>query len=309
MVSASSFKGKSFISMRDYNRDEIDFILGVADEMMPLEVEGTEMAKGKIMGALFFEPSTRTRLSFESAMYRLGGAVTGFADPGVSSVKKGETMEDTIKTVENYVDIIAMRHPDEWSSRKAAAVASIPILNGGSGSWEHPTQAVLDMHCIKHAKGSLDGLTVGLCGDLLYGRTVHSVMIGLSNYDVKLKLISPKKLAMREDVIKDTKGKVEWEATEDLTKVIGDLDVLYATRIQKERFPNEDEYKKYADAYIIDNKMMAKAKKGMVLMHPLPRVNEIAVEVDSHPGALYFKQVHHGIWARMAIIALALGVY
>ncbi|MCK4438668.1 aspartate carbamoyltransferase, partial [Candidatus Bathyarchaeota archaeon] len=273
------------------------------------EDKGTEMAKGKIMGALFFEPSTRTRLSFESAMYRLGGAVTGFADPGVSSVKKGETLEDTIKTVENYVDIIAMRHPDEWSSRKAAAVASIPILNGGSGSWEHPTQAVLDMHCIKHAKGSLDGLTVGLCGDLLYGRTVHSVMIGLSNYDVKLKLISPKKLAMREDVIKDTKGKVEWEATEDLTKVIGDLDVLYATRIQKERFPSEDEYKKFADAYIIDNKMMAKAKKGMVLMHPLPRVNEIAVEVDSHPGALYFKQVHHGIWARMAIIALALGVY
>jgi len=218
-------------------------------------------------------------------------------------------MEDTIKTVENYVDIIAMRHPDEWSSRKAAAVASIPLLNGGSGSWEHPTQAVLDMHCIKHSKGSLDGLTVGLCGDLLYGRTVHSVMIGLSNYDVKLKLISPKKLAMREDVIKDTKGKVEWEATEDLTKVIGDLDVLYATRIQKERFPSEDEYKKYADAYIIDNKMMAKAKKGMVLMHPLPRVNEIAVEVDSHPSALYFKQVHHGIWARMAIIALALGVY
>jgi aspartate carbamoyltransferase catalytic subunit len=261
------------------------------------------------MGALFFEPSTRTRLSFESAMHRLGGGVTGFADPGVSSVKKGETMEDTIKTVENYVDIIAMRHPDEWSSRKAAAVASIPILNGGSGPWEHPTQAVLDMHCIKHAKGSIDGLTVGLCGDLLYGRTVHSLMIGLSNYDVKLKLISPKQLAMRDDVIKDTEGKVEWEATEDLTKVIGELDVLYATRIQKERFPSEAEYKKFADAYVIDNKMMAKAKKGMALMHPLPRVNEIAPEVDSHPGALYFKQVHHGIWARMAIIALALGVY
>ncbi|MBN2335407.1 aspartate carbamoyltransferase [Candidatus Bathyarchaeota archaeon] len=310
MVSASSFKGKSFISMRDYSREEIDFILKVSDEMMPLEKKGVDMAKGKVMGALFFEPSTRTRLSFESAMLRLGGGVTGFADPGVSSAKKGETMEDTIKTVENYVDVIAMRHPDEWSSRKAAKVASIPILNGGSGSWEHPTQAVLDMHCMKHAKGKLDGLTVGLCGDLLYGRTTHSLMIGLSKYDdVKLKLISPKQLAMREDVLTDTKGKVEWEATEDLTNVIGDLDVLYATRIQKERFPSEDEYKKFANAYIIDNKMMAKAKKGMVLMHPLPRVNEIAQEVDSHPGALYFKQVHHGIWARMAIISLALGIY
>jgi aspartate carbamoyltransferase catalytic subunit len=295
--------------MRDYNREEIDFILDVADEMMPLETKGIDLAKGKVMGALFFEPSTRTRLSFESAMHRLGGAVTGFADPGVSSAKKGESMEDTIKTVENYVDIIAMRHPDEWSSRKAAAVARIPILNGGSGAWEHPTQAVLDMHCIKHAKGTLDNLTIGLCGDLLYGRTVHSLMIGLSNYNVKLRLISPKQLAMRDDVIKDTESKVEWEATEDLSKAIGDLDVLYATRIQKERFPSEDEYKKFADAYIIDNKMMTKAKKGMILMHPLPRVNEIATEVDTHPGALYFKQVHHGIWARMAIIALALGVY
>jgi aspartate carbamoyltransferase catalytic subunit len=309
MVNASHFKGKHFVSMRNYNRDEIDFILSVADEMMPLEKEGTDLCKGKILGTLFFEPSTRTRLSFESAMLRLGGNYTGFADPKVSSAKKGESMEDTIKTVQNYVDIIAMRHPDEWSSRKAAMVANVPIINGGSGSWEHPTQAVLDMHTMKHAKGTLDDLTVGLCGDLLYGRTVHSLMIALSNYEVKLKLISPRKLAMREDVIKDTKGKVEFEASEDLTKVLPDLDVLYATRIQRERFPTEEEYNMYKDSYVIDNAMLSKAKKDICLMHPLPRVNEIAIEVDDHPGAWYFKQVHHGIYARMAIIALALGAY
>lgn len=309
MVNASHFKGKHFISMRDYNREEINFLLSVADEMMLLEKEGTDLCNGKILGTLFFEPSTRTRLSFESAMLRLGGGVTGFADPSVSSAKKGESMEDTIKTVENYVDIIAMRHPDEWSSRKAAKVAKIPILNGGSGPWEHPTQAVLDMHTIKHAKGNINGLTVGLCGDLLYGRTVHSLMIALSNYDVKLKLISPKKLAMREDVIKDTEGKVEYDETENLTKVLPELDVLYATRIQRERFPSIEEYNQYKDAYIINNTLLRKAKRDICIMHPLPRVNEISIEVDSHPGAWYFKQVHHGIYARMAIIALALGVY
>lgn len=309
MVNASNFKNRHFISMRDYNRDELDYIFNVSDEMIPLEKKGSNLCNGKILGALFFEPSTRTRLSFESAMLRLGGGVTGFADPSVSSTKKGESMEDTIKTVENYVDIIAMRHPDEWSSRKAAKVAKIPIINGGSGSWEHPTQAVLDMHTIKHAKEEIDGLTIGLCGDLLYGRTTHSLMIGLSNYDVKLKLISPKKLAMREDVIKDTQGKVDYDETEDLIEVLPELDVLYATRIQRERFPSEEEYNLYKDAYIIDNKILTKAKKDICLMHPLPRVNEIAIEVDNHPGAWYFRQVHHGIYVRMAIIALALGVY
>lgn len=307
MVNASHFKGKHFISMRNYNREELDFILKTSDEMIPLEKEASDLLKGKILGALFFEPSTRTRLSFESAMLRLGGSVTGFADPAVSSTKKGETMADTIKTVENYVDIIAMRHPDEWSSRNAAKVASIPIINGGSGPWEHPTQAVLDMHMIKHAKGTLDGLTVGLCGDLLYGRTVHSLMIALSNYDVKLKLISPEQLKMRDDVIQDTKGKVEYEETEDLVKVMPELDVLYATRIQKERFSTEAEYNKLKDSFIIDNALLSKGKKDVVLMHPLPRVNEIKGEVDSHPGAWYFKQVHHGIYCRMAIMALALG--
>lgn len=309
MVDASDFKGRHFISMRDFSREELDYLLEVSDSMMPLEEKGTDLAKGKVMGALFFEPSTRTRLSFETSMLRLGGGVTGFADPGVSSVKKGESMEDTIKTVQEYVDIIAMRHPDEMSSRNAAKVAEIPIINGGSGAWEHPTQALLDMHTVMHAKGRIDGLSVGLCGDLLYGRTVHSLMVALSKYDdVKLSLVSPEGLRMREDVIKDTKGKVDYVETESLREVVGDLDVLYMTRIQRERFPSEEEYSKYSGAYIIDREFMKLAKPDMTLLHPLPRVNEIKPEVDSLPNAWYFKQVHHGVYARMAIIALALGL-
>jgi aspartate carbamoyltransferase catalytic subunit len=310
MVDASDFKGRHFISMRDFSREELDFLLKVSDEMMELEKTGTDLAKGKIMGALFFEPSTRTRLSFETAMLRLGGSITGFADPGISSVKKGESMEDTLKTVQEYVDIVAMRHPDEWSSRQAAEVVEIPIINGGSGSWEHPTQALLDLHTIKHAKEKIDGLTIGLCGDLLYGRTVHSLMIALSKYNVmKLYLISPEKLKMREDVINDTKGKIDYEETERLEDVVGELDVLYMTRIQKERFSSEKEYNLFKGAYVINKNFMTKAKKDMVLMHPLPRVDEIDPEVDELPNAWYFKQVHHGVYARMAIIALALGLY
>lgn len=309
MVDASDFEGRHFISMRDFSRSELDYLLKVSDEMMPLEKQGTDLAKGKVMGALFFEPSTRTRLSFEAAMLRLGGSVTGFADPGVSSVKKGESMEDTIKTVQEYVDIVAMRHPDEMSSRQAAEVAEVPIINGGSGAWEHPTQALLDLHTIKHAKGKIDGLTVGLCGDLLYGRTVHSLMIALSKFkEVRLYLISPEGLKMREDVIEDARGNVDFVETESLSDVVGKLDVLYMTRIQRERFPSEEEYNKYSGAYIVDREFMKQAKDDVVLMHPLPRVNEIHRDVDDLPNAWYFKQVHHGVYARMAIIGLALGL-
>jgi aspartate carbamoyltransferase catalytic subunit len=296
--------------MRDFSREELDYLLKVSDDMMELEKTGTDLANGKVMGALFFEPSTRTRLSFETAMLRLGGSVTGFADPGISSVKKGETMEDTLKTVQEYVDIIAMRHPDDLSSRQAVKVVEIPLINGGSGSWEHPTQALLDLHTIKHAKGKIDDLTIGLCGDLLYGRTVHSLMIALSKYNnMKLYLISPEKLKMRKDVIEDTKGKIDYEETERLEDVVGDLDVLYMTRIQKERFSSEEEYNRFKGAYVVDRNLMKKAKKDMVLMHPLPRVDEIDKEVDELPNAWYFKQVRHGVYARMAIIALALRLY
>ncbi len=305
MVKTSDFKGKDVLSMRDYGRKEIDFVLDEATKMMKVAEKPSTLCAGKILATLFFEPSTRTRLSFETAMLRLGGGVIGFSDPSASSVKKGETLEDTIKTVECYADIIAIRHPENDSAVRAAAAASIPILNGGAGSGEHPTQALLDLHTMKYAKGQIDGLKIGLCGDLLYGRTTHSLALALNYFDVELYLISPKELAMKEDIRKDLKMKVS--ETTDLTKVISKLDVLYDTRIQKERFTDPAKYDELKNAYIIDPAMVRKGKKDLVLMHPLPRVNEITTDVDSMPNAWYFKQVKHGVYVRMALIALALG--
>ena len=305
MVKASDFKGKDVLSMRDYGREEIDFILDEATKMVKVAEKPSTLCAGKVMAALFWEPSTRTRLSFETAMLHLGGGVTGFSDPSASSVKKGETLEDTIKTVECYADIIAMRHPEIDAAVRAAAAASIPILNGGAGSGEHPTQALLDLHTMMYAKGKIDGLKIGLCGDLLYGRTTHSLALALNHFDVELYLIAPKELAMKEDIRKDLKMKVN-EGT-DLANVIGKLDVLYDTRIQKERFTDPAKYEELKNAYIIDPAMVRKGKKGLVLMHPLPRVNEITTDVDSMPNAWYFKQVKHGVYVRMALIGLLIG--
>ena len=305
LVKASDFKGKDVLSMRDYGREEIDFILDEATKMVKVAEKPSTLCAGKVMAALFWEPSTRTRLSFETAMLHLGGGVTGFSDPSASSVKKGETLEDTIKTVECYADIIAMRHPEIDAAVRAAAAASIPILNGGAGSGEHPTQALLDLHTMMYAKGKIDGLKIGLCGDLLYGRTTHSLALALNHFDVELYLIAPKELAMKEDIRKDLKMKVN-EGT-DLAKVIGKLDVLYDTRIQKERFTDPAKYEELKNAYIIDPAMVRKGKKGLVLMHPLPRVNEITTDVDSMPNAWYFKQVKHGVYVRMALIGLLIG--
>jgi aspartate carbamoyltransferase catalytic subunit len=307
LVDASSFKGKDIISMRDFNREEIDYILKTATDMMPAVEEGSDLLKGKILASLFFEPSTRTRLSFESAMCRLGGSVVGFAQPQTSSVAKGETLVDTIKTVESYSDVIAMRHPSEDSSIIAAEAASIPVINGGSGSWEHPTQACLDLHAMLTAKGKIDGLTIALVGDLLYGRTVHSLVVALRNYDVKAYFVSPDQLKMRDDVIRDVKGKLDYEETHDLKSILPELDILYATRVQKERFSDPADYEKVKDAYLINKSYLSNAKPDLSVMHPLPRITEIARDVDDTPHALYFKQVKHGIYTRMALIALVLG--
>lgn len=309
MVSKADFKGRHFISMREYNRAELDYMLNVADEMVQLEKQGSDMAKGKVLASLFFEPSTRTRLSFETAMFRLGGNVTTVADPATSSAKKGESFEDTIRTVMNYVDIIAMRHPDNDAALRAAKVSSVPYINGGSGSWEHPTQTMLDLHCIRTALNAIDGHTIGLVGDLKYGRTVHSLLLALRHYDVKVVCISPDQLKMKEDVIQGTEGKIEITETSDLKNALTQLDIMYVTRIQKERFTDPTEYEKLRDAYVVDRALLSKAKKGVVVMHPLPRVNEISTDVDDLPNAWYFRQMKHGIYARMAIIALALGVY
>ncbi len=307
MVDSSHFKGKDIISMRMFDREEIDFILKSSTEMMPLVEKGSDLLKGKILASLFFEPSTRTRLSFEASMCRLGGSVIGFAQPQTSSVAKGETLADTIKTVESYCDIIAMRHPSEDAAIIAADAAKIPVINGGSGPWEHPTQACLDLHTMLTAKGKIDGLNIALVGDLLYGRTVHSLAVALRNYDVKVHFVSPDQLKMREDVIRDVKGKLDYEETDDLKSILPELDVLYATRVQKERFSDPTDYEKVKNAFLIDRAFLKSAKPDLKVMHPLPRITEIAKDVDDTPHALYFKQVKHGIYARMALIALVLG--
>jgi aspartate carbamoyltransferase catalytic subunit len=308
MISAESFRGRDIISMREFNRSEIDFILDTADKMIKLEQNGSDILKGKVMAALFFEPSTRTRLSFESAMNRLGGSVIGFATPAGSSIEKGESLADTIRTVSQYSDIIAMRHPDEESSRLAAKVASVPIINGGSGPWEHPTQALLDLHTIRTVKGTIDGLNIALAGDLLYGRTTHSLAVALRNYDVKCFFVSPKALKMRQDVIDDVKEKLDYTELENLKTILPEMDIVYATRIQKERFSDPSEYEKLKDSYLINKEYLKSAKKEMKLMHPLPRIHEISTDVDDTPHALYFKQMRHGIYLRMALLALVLGV-
>ena len=293
--------------MRDFSRDEIDYILDKATEMQPLAKWGSGLLRGRVLATLFFEPSTKTRLSFESAMIRLGGGVIGFAEEKVSSVTKGETLSDTIKTVENYSDVIAIRHTAEDSARIAAEAASIPILNGGAGSWEHPTQALLDLHTIQSAKGEIDGLTIALVGDLLYGRTVHSLAIALRNYNVKVYFVSPDQLRMQEDVIRDIDGKLDFLETSDLKAILPELDILYATRVQKERFSDPAEYEEVKESFIIDRAFLMRAKSDLTVMHPLPRVKEISTNVDDTPHAWYIRQMKHGVYVRMALIALVLG--
>ncbi len=310
MVKASDFKGKHFISMMDYSRKELDYILNVSDKMMDISKESSDLAKGKVLGSMFFEPSTRTRLSFETAMHRLGGSVVTVADPKTSSAKKGETFEDTISTISSYVDVIAMRHPDDDAALKAKKVATVPYINGGSGTWEHPTQTMLDLHCIRYAKDKIDGLTIGLVGDLKNGRTVHSLLKALRNYDVTVYCIAPDALKMKKEVLDDVEGKVEVIEVSDLAQNMPHLDVVYMTRVQRERFANLEDYNRVKDSYVMDKAMIQEhGKKDVVIMHPLPRINEIAKDVDSLPNAWYFKQVKHGIYARMAIISLALGLW
>jgi len=303
-----NFAGRDIISIKDFSREEIDYILKVASKMEPIAKTGSEMLKGKILATLFFEPSTRTRLSFESAMHRLGGSTIGFAEAEIASVKKGENLADTVRTVENYADVIALRHPLEGAARLAAEFAEVPIINAGSGAEEHPTQALLDLYTIMKEKNRIDGLNIALMGDLRYGRTVHSLAYALSMYDVKLYLISPDILRMRKEVLKTLKEKkVEVVEKSRIEDVIGELDVLYVTRIQKERFPDPAEYAKVRGSYRIDLETLKNAKEDLVILHPLPRVDEIAPEVDSTPHARYFRQVWNGIIVRMALLALILG--
>lgn len=306
LVDISSFRGRDIISMQDFNRSELEFILDKSDEMPSLAREGSDLLRGRILATLFFEPSTRTRLSFESAMLRLGGGVIGFAEPKVSSVAKGETLSDTVKVVESYSDAIVLRHPTDNAAKVAANAASVPVINAGSGSWEHPTQALLDLHTIRTAKGKIDGLRIALLGDLLYGRTVHSLVYALSNFNVNLYLISPKQLRMRREILSEVKDRMEYVETSDVTAVLPELDVLYVTRVQKERFSSPAQYDEVKDAYMIDRRFLEAANSDLAVMHPLPRLTEIAKDVDETPHALYFKQVSHGVYVRMALLLLIL---
>jgi aspartate carbamoyltransferase catalytic subunit len=265
------------------------------------------MLNGKIMATLFFEPSTRTRLSFQTAMYKLGGNVIGFDEPEISSIYKGETLADTMRVVEKYSDVIVIRHPLEGAARYAAEYASVPVINGGSGAEEHPTQAFLDLYTIIKAKGKIEGLNITLMGDLRYGRTVHSLAYALSLYDVKLNLVSPSLLRMRPEVLENIKSRIDVYEYEEVEEVLPETDVLYVTRIQKERFPDLAEYEKVRGAYAVDLNLLRAAKEDLIILHPLPRVDEITVEVDSTPFAKYFEQVRNGVIVRMALLALVLG--
>ena len=268
-----------------------------------------DLMKGKVLAALFFEPSTRTRLSFESAMLKLGGGVVSVASGATSSAAKGESIGDTALTVSQYADIIVMRHPQIGSAAEAAEVATVPVINAGDGAGQHPTQALLDVYTIKKEIGELDGIKVSLVGDLKYGRTVHALVELLSLYDIGLRMAAPASLKMPADIVSNLKEKgIEVIETESLTEAAADSDLLYVTRIQKERFSDAADYEKLKGSYVVDNAMLAKAKEGVVIMHPLPRVDEIATEVDSHRGSAYFRQVRNGVYVRMALVALVLGL-
>jgi aspartate carbamoyltransferase catalytic subunit len=300
------FKGKNIISFRDLTKDEIDYILLRATEVKNKQHENALV--GKVLATLFFEPSTRTRLSFEAAITSIGGKYFGIADSSSSSVMKGETLKDTIKTVSGYCDAIIMRHPYEGAARAASTVASVPIINAGDGANQHPTQALLDLFTIKEKFGSIDGLNIGLMGDLKYGRTVHSLSLGLSHYNVHLTLISPKLLQMP-DYVKEqlTQCGVKYHETFCLDESCKNLDVLYVTRIQKERFGDLQEYEKVAGSYKITPQTLDLINNNVKIMHPLPRVDEITPEVDDLPNAIYFEQAHNGIPVRQALVSLVTG--
>ena len=304
-------ENKHLIDPMDFSIEELDEIFCLAQDIMKSPEKYSKICDGKILATLFYEPSTRTRFSFEAAMMRLGGKVLGFSEPNSSSASKGETLADTIKMVSIYSDIIAMRHPLEGSARVATQFSSVPIINAGDGGHQHPTQTLADLLTITCLKGKLTGHTIGICGDLRYGRTVHSLIKAMSRYKgTKFILISPKELRIpaytREEFIQ--RKNIEFREVERLDDVIEELDILYMTRIQKERFFNEEEYLRLKDSYILDEEKMKHAKEDMIVMHPLPRVNEIAMEVDSDKRASYFKEAECGMYVRMALMCKLLGV-
>ena len=301
---------RNLINITDLTLDEIDHLIEVANDIVANPVAYQDICNHKKLATLFFEPSTRTRLSFEAAMLELGGSVLGFSAAGSSSAAKGESVSDTVETVGCYADIIAMRHPKEGAPIVAAQRTTVPIINGGDGGHFHPTQTLTDLLTIKRKKGRLDNMTVGLCGDLKFGRTVHSLIEAMMRYEnIKFVLISPQELQVP-DYVKESLNEhgAEWIEIESLEEAMPELDILYMTRIQKERFFNEEDYVRLKDTYILDLEKLTNAKEDLTILHPLPRVNEISVEVDNDPRACYFFQALCGKHIRMALILFLLGL-
>lgn len=302
---------KNLIDPQDLSVAEIDGILTLAQKIIDDPDKYSEVCKRKKLATLFFEPSTRTRLSFEAAMLELGGSILGFSSAASSSATKGESVSDTVKIVSCYADIIAMRHPKEGAPMLASMKSDVPIINAGDGGHSHPTQTLADLLTIKREKGRLDNLTIGLCGDLMFGRTVHSLIKAMSRYEgIKFILISPDELKIPDYIRTEVldRNNIPYKEVYTMDEVIGELDVLYMTRVQKERFFNEADYIRLKDTYILDNSKLALARPDMSILHPLPRVNEIAVEVDDDPRACYFRQALNGKYVRMALIMTLLGL-
>ncbi|MCD6384085.1 MAG: aspartate carbamoyltransferase [Thermoplasmata archaeon] len=306
-----SFKGRDIIRIEELKEEEIYRILDVAEKMVPVArgEETTDLLYGKVLASLFFEPSTRTRLSFESAMHRLGGSVLTISGREGTSLKKGETLADTVRMAEAYADVIVLRHPNEGAAALAAQFCSKPVINGGDGSGQHPTQTLLDLFTIKSELGAIKGKTVALVGDLRYGRTVHSLSLALARLGARMIMVAPELIQMPTYILDELNSLgAKYELTEDLGRGIEEADVLYVTRIQRERFPDEEEYMKVAGSYRVTLESLKNAKEGMIILHPLPRVDEIAPEVDSTPHAKYFVQAFNGVPVRMAILTMVLGV-
>ncbi len=303
----NEFYKKNIISVRDLDKQKLELIFDATDKIIDMSQDKRrEIARGKTLGYLFFEPSTRTRLSFESAIALLGGTSVGIADAASSSIHKGETLGDTVKVISSYCDVLVLRHSLDGSSRFAAEISNKPVINAGSGTEEHPTQTIQDLFTIKKEKKKIDGLKIGITGDLKYGRTVYSLLYGLRNYDVDVHLISPESLRIRSDSTYDIKKELSYTESSNIDEYIEDLDVLYVTRIQKERFPDEEEYAKVKGSYVIGSDMVKKMKDDAIILHPLPRIDEISTDVDNTKQAKYFEQAEYGKYTRAALLGLIL---
>lgn len=303
-------KGRHLIDPMDFSTEEFDEIFELASKMIEYPEKYSKVCEGKLLATLFYEPSTRTRFSFEAAMLRLGGKVIGFSEPNSSSVSKGESLADTIRTIACYADLAVMRHPKEGAPKIASMYTDMPVINAGDGGHHHPSQTLTDLLTIKLVKGTLSGQTIGLCGDLKFGRTVHSLIKAMSRYENnKFIMISPDELKIPDYIRKELQTKnIDFVEVEKLDEVIGSLSMLYMTRVQRERFFNEEDYIRLKDSYILNGEKMKLANENMIVLHPLPRVNEISYEVDDDPRGYYFKQAKYGMYVRMALISKLLGV-